>query len=131
MTSVSLGDMLNRQVALGWAEAVAIIAELCTVLTRDGGPGAQIPDPTQILLTADGTVTIRSDGRGASPGTTPGRLLHTLLASSAAPRLAAAAANAHVGTFGRAALTGDPFPGSSGTGRGVAATGPPGAPALR
>lgn len=85
MASVSLGDMLNRQIALSWAEAVAIVAELCTVLVRDGGAGAAIPDPMQILLTADGVVTIRSDSRAAAQHTTPGRLLHTLLASSDAP----------------------------------------------
>lgn len=82
MTSVSLGDVLSRPVAIGWAEAVAVIGELCTVLAQDGGP---MPDPTDILLTSDGAVTIRSGGPGASRGTTPGRLLHTLLASSDAP----------------------------------------------
>jgi hypothetical protein len=85
MTTVSLGDLLLRQVALDWTEAVAVVAELCTVLTRDGGPDAPIPDPMLILLTAAGTVTIRSDGGGRSQRTTPGRLLHTLLASSDAP----------------------------------------------
>ena len=48
MASVSLGDMINRQIALSWAEAVAIVAELCAVLVRDGGAGAAIPDPMQI-----------------------------------------------------------------------------------
>jgi hypothetical protein len=85
MTSVSLGDVLSRGVALRWPEAVAIIGELCTVLTRDGGPDAPIPDPMHILLTPDGAVTIRSDGRGSAQRTTPGRLLHALLASSDAP----------------------------------------------
>jgi len=84
MTSVSLGDLLIRQVALAWTEAVAIVAEVCTVVTRDGGPDALIPDPMQILLTAGGTVTLRPDGVAASQRTTPGRLLHTLLASSEA-----------------------------------------------
>ena len=85
MTTVSLGDLLLRQVALDWTEAVAVVAELCTVLTRDAGPSAPIPDPMRILLTAAGTVTIRSNGGGGSQPTTPGRLLHTLLASSDAP----------------------------------------------
>ena len=85
MTSVPLGDVLSRQIPLPWAEAVAVVAELCTVLAQDGGPTAPIPDPMHILLTSGGTVTIRSDGTGTSQQTTPGRLLHALLASSEPP----------------------------------------------
>ena len=85
MTSVPLSDVLSRQVALAWTEAVAVIAELCAVVVRDGGPDASIPDPLHILLTPDGAVTIRSDGPGASQGTTPGRLLHALLAPTEPP----------------------------------------------
>jgi hypothetical protein len=110
MTTVSLGDVLSKPVALGWAEAVAVMEELCTVLARNGGPGAAIPDPIHILLTADGAVTIRSDAGAASQQTTPGRLLHTLLASSDAPsplRLFVSVAISSdrydsVGTFGEA-----------------------------
>jgi hypothetical protein len=75
-------DLLARDVPLHWAEAVAIVGQLCEVLTRDPASGACIPDTAEILITVGGGVIVRDGSRGDRKISTLGRSLQDLLAGS-------------------------------------------------
>ena len=61
-----------------WTESVAVIEELCVVLTRTGEPSA-IPEAESILVTAQGSVLIRLGAAGTQGVDAIGRMLNALL----------------------------------------------------
>jgi hypothetical protein len=82
---VSVDDLLARDVPLHWSEAVAIVGQLCEVLTGDPASDARIPHAAEILITAGGGVIVRDGSRGDCKISTLGRSLQDLLAASNPP----------------------------------------------
>jgi hypothetical protein len=82
---VSLADVMRRGTPVAWDEAVAVIEELCVVLsTSDRGRGAGL-DAGDVMLSRDGRVALarRLDGP-ASPAEVA-RVLHAVLESTQVP----------------------------------------------
>jgi len=81
---LSLHDVISRQVAVHWDEAVAVVEDLCEVAIAGGGDTAPVPEPDDVLLASDGQVTLRRS-RGDKSPTAAGRMLHTLLTNNDVP----------------------------------------------
>jgi hypothetical protein len=81
---VSLHDVISRQVAVHWDEAVAVVEELCEVAIAGGGDTAPVPEFDDVLLASDGHVTLRRT-RGEKSPTAAGRMLHALLTNGEVP----------------------------------------------
>ena len=81
---ISLHDVVRRQVAVHWDEAVAVVEEICELAIAGGGDTAPVPELDDVLLGNDGSVTLRSN-RGDKSPTAAGRMLHTLLSNSDVP----------------------------------------------
>ena len=79
---VSMGDVLNRRVALEWFESVAIVAGLCSTLVDEQATG--MPPARAIVLTPDGTIELAGPDRTQDKAALP-RLLHKLLGGRAHP----------------------------------------------
>lgn len=75
---ISLADVLSLRVPVHWTEAVAVIEELCLVLSADGEPAA-VPDPHGIVITAQGAVMIRRGAGNSTDVDAIGRMLNVLL----------------------------------------------------
>ena len=73
---VSLEEILKREVAINWDEAVAVIEEVCAL------PALGVPGPSDLFI-ADGSVLLRDGARGESDISSAGRLLHSLLSTAA------------------------------------------------
>ena len=81
--SVSLDDLVSRDIAIEWDEAVAVVEELCSVVTA-GAKESPIPGLGGILITASGGV--RLSAVGGEPGANAaGRTLNALLSSTSVP----------------------------------------------
>ena len=81
---VSLHDVIGRQMAVHWDEAVAVVEELCEVAIAGGGDTAPVPELEDVLLASDGHVTLRRS-RGDKSPTAAGRMLHALLTNGDVP----------------------------------------------
>src|SRR5688572_4669465 len=81
---ISVRDVAALQVPVHWAEAVAIVEELCALLVR-GDAGVWIPESRDVLITAHGTVMVRLGAEGTSDIDDLGRMLHDLLDPAATP----------------------------------------------
>jgi len=75
---ISLADVLALRVPVHWTEAVAVIEELCLVLTADGEPSA-IPEAESIVITAQGAVFVRRGAAATQQVDAVGRMLNALL----------------------------------------------------
>ena len=77
---VTLADIIARKTPLAWFEAVAIVQELCeTVLERGPADDLRVPELKHITLTAEGNVTLLSEGpSGHSPVQRAGLVLLAL-----------------------------------------------------
>ena len=75
---ISLADVLALRVPVHWTESVAVIEELCVVLTGQGEPSA-IPEAESILITALGAVLIRLGAANTQGVDAIGRMLNALL----------------------------------------------------
>jgi hypothetical protein len=75
---LSLEEVLRRDVAINWDEAVAVVEEVCTLLSpaETGVPGASD------LFIADGAVVPRDGARAEPEVSSAGRLLHSLLSNA-------------------------------------------------
>jgi hypothetical protein len=76
--------VLKRQTPVHWSEAVAVVEELCAVVSATSGTPS-IPDLADTLITADGEVIVRPGAGGDADVATLGRVLHALLASTTPP----------------------------------------------
>src|SRR5262245_60045960 len=81
---ISLADFHLLRVRVHWAEAVAIVEELCALLAGSGQNGG-IPDLRDIAITSHGTVMIRQGAEVSDEIDDIGRTLHALLESDATP----------------------------------------------
>ena len=77
---MTLADIIARKTPLAWFEAVAIVQELCeTVLAREPANDLRVPELKHIALTAEGNVTLLSEGpSGHSPVQRAGLVLLAL-----------------------------------------------------
>jgi hypothetical protein len=82
---ISLDDLLARGTAIQWDEAVAIVEGMCEAVVAVSGDQAPVPSLTDVLLDADGGVTLSRHGRGEKSPTAAGRVLHALLANAEVP----------------------------------------------
>ena len=84
---LALEQVLARGIAVSWVEAIAIVEATCGALTRSDGSELPAPDPSHILLTAAGTIQVRSGfGFGRSDSVQRlARTLHTLTSGQAIP----------------------------------------------
>jgi hypothetical protein len=82
---ISLSDIGALQVRVHWAEAIAIVEELCAVLVGEDAATIWIPDTQDVLITVQGTVMIRRGAAGTEDIDDLGRMLHTLLDTSDTP----------------------------------------------
>jgi hypothetical protein len=77
---ISLDDFVSRDVRIEWDEAVAVVEELCALVTA-GNAERTIPDLAGIFITASGEVALSKGGEHGPSAV--GRTLHALLSSSA------------------------------------------------
>lgn len=83
--AISVRDVIGRQVAVQWAEAVAVVQRLCVRLDNGGPSDLPVPDLTGILLTAEGDVAVRPGAGGDPDAAALGRTLNALLGTSSTP----------------------------------------------
>jgi hypothetical protein len=85
---LALETVLERRIAVSWLEAVAIVEATCAALVSDGDD-LPAPDPSGILLTAEGGIEVRtglSFGFGRSDSVQRlARTLHVLTSGQAIP----------------------------------------------
>jgi hypothetical protein len=80
---IPVGDVLARSIPIHWDEAVALLQELLDTVTsarRDDIPGFD-----DVLIDANGVVTIHHGHRGERGPVAAGRALHALLATADVP----------------------------------------------
>lgn len=81
---ISLADLRALGVRVHWAEAVAIVEELCAVLVRTEQSGG-VPDLRDVAITSHGTVMIRQGAEVSRQIDDIGRTLHALLDADSTP----------------------------------------------
>ena len=81
--TVTLQDLLQLDVRVTWDEAVSVVEELCDA--AQGLVMRPIPAAPDILLNANGTVTLRQSAGGVPDPVEAARRLAELLAGSVAP----------------------------------------------
>ena len=84
-SAISLHDLLARGTAVDWDEAVAIVEEMCEVAIATSGEEAPVPSLADVLLDANGRLTLSRQGHGETSPTAAGRALHALLANANVP----------------------------------------------
>jgi hypothetical protein len=85
---LALETILSRRISVSWLEAVAIVEATCAALVSDGDE-LPAPDPSDILLTAEGGIEVRT-GLGFGFGRADSvqrlaRTLHVLTSGQAIP----------------------------------------------
>jgi hypothetical protein len=75
---ISLAHVLALSVPVHWTESVAVVEELCLVLSAGGEP-IIVPDAQDVLITVQGTVIVRRGAPGTMDVEGIGRLLNALL----------------------------------------------------
>ena len=81
---LSMADLLARNIAIDWFEAVALVREVCAVLMMERVEEST-PDLAQILLGSNGKITITGTAHGDAPVRRLGQLLQALLRTSEPP----------------------------------------------
>src|SRR6185503_16177850 len=80
---ITLQDLIQMDLRVTWDEAVAIVEELCAA--AQGSLMRPIPAAADILLNANGTVSLRHAAAGVPDPVEAARRLHELLGGSVAP----------------------------------------------
>jgi hypothetical protein len=75
---LSLEEIVRREVAINWDEAVAVVEEVCALLSP---AETGVPAPSDLFV-ADGTVVQRDGALVQSDISSAGRLLHSLLSTA-------------------------------------------------
>jgi len=81
---ISMADLLRRNVAIGWFEAVSLVREVCSVLVAERIEEST-PELAQILLAPNGKVTVTGTAHAEAPVRRLGQLLQALLSRSSEP----------------------------------------------
>jgi hypothetical protein len=81
---ISMADLLARNLAIDWFEAVSLVREVCAVLISERVEDST-PDLAQILLAATGKITITGTAHGDAPVRRLGQLLQALLRTTDPP----------------------------------------------
>ena len=82
---LTLETVLGRGTPVFWPEAVAIIEATCTALVTAEGTELPAPEPSDILLTAEGIIQVRGGGRRADSVQRIARTLHALTSGQVVP----------------------------------------------
>jgi hypothetical protein len=82
---VSIADLVSRDLPVHWSEALAIVGELCTVLTASSPSEAAVPDAEDVFITSAGAVVLRQGARRKHDTTGLGHILHVVLDASSTP----------------------------------------------
>ena len=85
---ITLEMVLERRTFVAWTEAVAIVEGTCAVLVPAEGSELPAPDPSEIVLTAEGNIEVQTGGFGFGRGDSVqrlGRALHALTSGQAIP----------------------------------------------
>ena len=83
--AVSLDEVVAREIPVQWDEAVAVVEELCGLLTSAHARELPVPHLADVLINADGTITLPQGSGGERGARGAGRTLHALLSTSNAP----------------------------------------------
>jgi hypothetical protein len=82
---VSIADLVSRHLPVHWPDALAIVGELCTVLTASSPSEAGVPDAEDVFITSAGAVVLRQGARRKHDTTGLGHILHVVLDASSTP----------------------------------------------
>jgi protein TonB len=82
---ISVSDLATLPVSVHWAEAVAIVEEVCALLVGEDAAGQWVPDSRDVFITAHGTVMLGRGAEGSNDIDELGRMLHALLDPAATP----------------------------------------------
>lgn len=83
---IALSDIVRLPVAPHWAEAVAVVEELCTLVETDDTGAALVPELADLVITSRGGVMVRKGARMVRDVHQLGRILYTLLKAGTAPK---------------------------------------------
>ena len=83
--SISVADLLAPSAGVEWFEAVALVREVCAILLGESAQPVGTPEPSQILVAANGKMSITGVAHGDAPVRRLGQLLLALLRSSEPP----------------------------------------------
>ena len=81
--TIAVRDVVVRQTPVQWAEAVAVVEELCATLISEGIE--LVPDSRDVAITGEGRVQVRAGAGGTSDPVALGQLLSALLTTASTP----------------------------------------------
>jgi hypothetical protein len=81
--AISLDEIVAREIPVQWDEAVAVVEELCGMLTA--GHELPVPKLIDIRISADGAIALTDGAIGERGARSAGRMLHTLLSAANTP----------------------------------------------
>ena len=82
--AISLDEVVTREVPIQWDEAVAVVEELCSLLSAVGDAEPLVPELSDVLIT-DGWVVVQEGAGGQRGANHAGRILHALLSTGNVP----------------------------------------------
>src|SRR5688572_13299855 len=82
---IALESVLARKMFLSWPEGVAIVEGTCAALVRANGSELGAPEPSDILLTAEGTIEVNGRGHRGESVQRLARTLHDVTSGQAIP----------------------------------------------
>jgi hypothetical protein len=81
---ISVADLLARNIAIDWFEAVSLVREVCSVLAAERVLEST-PELAQVLLGANGKITVTGTAHDDAPVRRLGQLLQALLRTTEPP----------------------------------------------
>jgi hypothetical protein len=85
IAALTLSDILSRRLHLQWYEGIAIVRGVAARLAEHQGAGMRIPELQQIVLLADGYVTLNGGAAASEPVRRLGQLTQALLTDANVP----------------------------------------------
>jgi periplasmic protein TonB len=82
---IALESVLARKMFLSWPEGVAIVEGTCAALVPANGSELGAPEPSDILLTAEGTIEVNGRGHRGESVQRLARTLHDVTSGQAIP----------------------------------------------
>ena len=77
--SLSLDDILRREIAIAWNEGVSLMQAICRELPDASSPGARFPLAAEVAISPEGTVSLLRRASGSPGVAAAGQLLGNLL----------------------------------------------------
>ena len=85
--NVRLDEIFRRQPAIGWHEGVSVVQAICRALPDAANGDARFPLPSEVAISAEGTVSLLCRPTGLPGVTAAGRLLGEMLDADVPSRL--------------------------------------------